>query len=284
VQASAPGQYNVFLATDQFNYKRYSDLGYATQLDEAKIPNLKNCAPATVDAFRKFSPGGKLSAVPYVYSVAVYSYNTKHIPKGSVDENSHDALIDPKFKGKVVGDQNWATRIWIAAQQSGQDPNNIKDMKPIWDNIRKSKELVLKYYSSGAEQMNLFANEEAWIGDTWAGRAAVLKRQGKPLETVAPPGSRFYIGNMYVLKGSPMDEAHELLNFMLEPHAAIAVSQAMAYPTVIDPTRFKLPEDITSLAGFDPAGKFEKVVFQDPVYWNQNALEWQKQFQRTISR
>ena len=48
LQASAPGQYNVFLATDQYNYQRFSDLGYSTQLDEGKIPNLKNCAPATV--------------------------------------------------------------------------------------------------------------------------------------------------------------------------------------------------------------------------------------------
>ena len=179
---------------------------------------------------------------------------------------------------------NWASRIWLAAQQSNQDPNGIKDMNAVWDKIKQSKELVLKYYSSGAEQMNLFANEEAWIGDTWAGRAALLKKQGTPIETVAPPGSRFYIGNMYVIKGSPMDEAHELLNFMLAPEAAIAVSQAMAYPTVIDPTRFKLPDDITSLAGFDPTGKFDKVVFQDPIYWTKNQLEWQRQFQRLISR
>ena len=89
---------------------------------------------------------------------------------------------------------------------------------------------------------------------------------------------------MYVLKGSPMDAAHQLLNAMLEPEAALAVSKAMAYPTVLDPTKFKLPDEITSLAGFDPTGTFASVTFEDPVYWTSHALEWQKQFQRIVTR
>jgi spermidine/putrescine transport system substrate-binding protein len=283
VKASAPGEYNVFLCTDQFNYKRFSDLGYAVELDEAKIPNLKNCMPVTVDLYRKLS-NGKLSAVPYVYSVTCYAYNTEKVDGAYVDKAGIDVLIDPKFKGKIVGDINWASRIWIAAQQSGQDPNGIKDFDKILEFLRKSKEVVLKYYSSGAEQMSLLANDEAWIGDVWAGRVAILKRQGKPLKTIVPPNARTYVGNMYVLKGSPMDAAHELLNFMLEPDAAIAVSKALAYPTVIDPTRFKLPEEITSLAGFDPTGTLSGVKLEDAAYWTQHALDWQKQFQRVATR
>jgi spermidine/putrescine transport system substrate-binding protein len=283
VKASAPGEYNVFLCTDQFNYKRFSNLGYATELDEAKIPNLKNCMPVTVDLYRKLG-GGKLSAVPYVYSVSCYAYNTKRVEGAYADKAGLDLLIDPKFKGKIGGDINWASRIWIAAQQSGQDPNAIADMDKIFDRLRKSKEVVLKYYSSGAEQMSLLANEEAWIADVWAGRVAILQRQGQALRTIVPPGARTYVGNMYALKGSPMDAAQELLNFMLEPDAAIAVSKALAYPTVLDPTRFKLPEEITSLAGFDPTGTFSNVKLEDAVYWNKNALDWQKQFQRVITR
>ena len=58
----------------------------------------------------------------------------------------------------------------------------------------------------------------------------------------------------------------------------------MAYPTVLDPTRFKLPDEITSLAGFDPTGRFTTVTFEDPIYWAKNALDWQRQFQRIITR
>jgi spermidine/putrescine transport system substrate-binding protein len=283
VKASSPGEYNVFLCTDQFNYKRFTDLGYAVELDEAKIPNLKNCMPVTVDLYRKLT-NGKVSAVPYVYSVSCYAYNTEKVDSGYADQAGIDLLIDPKFKGKIAGDLNWASRIWIAAQQSGQDPNAIKDMDKIIEFLRRSKEVVLKYYSSGAEQMSLLANDEAWIADVWAGRVAILKRQGKPLKTIVPPNARTYVGNMYVLKGSPMDAAHELLNFMLEPDAAIAVSKALAYPTVLDPTRFKLPEEITSLAGFDPTGTLANVKLEDAAYWTQHALDWQKQFQRVVTR
>jgi spermidine/putrescine transport system substrate-binding protein len=283
VKASSPGEYNVFLCTDQFNYKRFTDLGYAVELDEAKIPNLKNCMPVAVDLYRKLT-SGKLSAVPYVYSVSCYAYNTQKVDGEYAGKAGIDLLIDPKFKGKIAGDFNWANRIWIAAQQSGQDPNAIKDMDKIAEMLRRSKEVVLKYYSSGAEQMSLLANEEAWIADVWAGRVAILQRQGKPLKTVVPPNARTYVGNMYVLKGSPMDPAHELLNFMLEPEAAIAVSKALAYPTVLDPTRFKLPDEITSLAGFDPTGTLGKVTLEDATYWTKHALDWQKMFQRVATR
>ena len=35
---------------------------------------------------------------------------------------------------------------------------------------------------------------------------------------------------------------------------------------------------------FDPTGKFATVTFEDPVYWTKNALEWQRQFQRIVTR
>src|SRR5262245_16029314 len=112
VKASSPGEYNVFLCTDQFNYKRFTDLGYAVELDEAKIPNLENCMPVTVDLYRKLT-NGKLSAVPYVYSVSCYAYNTQKVDGEYAGKAGIDLLIDPKFKGKIAGDFNWANRIWI---------------------------------------------------------------------------------------------------------------------------------------------------------------------------
>lgn len=283
VKAATPGEHHVFLCLDQFNYKRFSDLGYATELDETKIPNLKNCAPATIDIFRRLT-NGKLSGVPYVYGVSVWGYNTSRVDGASVERAGVNALIDTRYKGKIGGDMNWAQRIWYAALQSNQNPNDIRDMNAVWDKVRQSKDVVLKYYSSGAEQMSLLANEEIWLGDVWAGRVAILQKQGHPLKVVVAPGARSYVGPMYVLKGAPMDAAHALLNAMLEPEAAIAVSKAMAYPTVLDPTRFKLPDEITSLAGFDPTGKFTTVTFEDPIYWAKNALEWQRQFQRIVTR
>ena len=160
------------------------------ELDESKIPSLRNCAPATVNLYRKLSPTGKLSGVPYVSGVSVWAYNTKRVDGASVERAGVNALIDPKFKGKIAGDMNWANRIWFAALQAGQNPNDIKDMNAVWDKVRQSKDVVLKYYSSGAEQMSLLANEEVWLGDVSSGRVAVLQRQGHPLKTVVPPGAR----------------------------------------------------------------------------------------------
>ncbi|MEA2780974.1 MAG: spermidine/putrescine transport system substrate-binding protein, partial [Rhodospirillaceae bacterium] len=58
----------------------------------------------------------------------------------------------------------------------------------------------------------------------------------------------------------------------------------MAYPTVLDPTRFKLPQSITSLPGFDPTGQLANIRFQDPAYWIKNEHDWIKRYQRIVSR
>ena len=72
--------------------------------------------------------------MPYVYSVSCYAYNTQQVDAAYVDKAGIDLLIDTKFKGKIGGDYNWASRIWIAAQQSGQDPNEGARTPQQWFN------------------------------------------------------------------------------------------------------------------------------------------------------
>jgi spermidine/putrescine-binding protein len=60
--------------------------------------------------------------------------------------------------------------MWYASLQTGQDPNNATDMDAIWEAVRAHRDLLLKYWSSGAELMSLLAEEEIYV--TEAGRAA----------------------------------------------------------------------------------------------------------------
>jgi spermidine/putrescine transport system substrate-binding protein len=74
--------------------------------------------------------------------------------------------------------------------------------------------------------------------------------------------------SMFVLRGSPMAEAEELLNFMLDPMTSIAVAEGQKYPPALDPTRVPMTDVIKSLPAFDPTGKLEELVFRDPQKWN----------------
>lgn len=249
-------------------YKRWVDNGYNVVLDESKIPNMANVMEAMIKPFRAITPDG-LSAVPYDYGTTGIAYNTKYVSPEKAKELGANLLLDKDLKGKIgAWGGDWANRAWYGALQSGQDPNNITDWDAIWEKVRENRDLVLKYWSSGAELMDLLAKEEIYVTEAWSGRVAALQEQGHPIAYMDPPNGLAWMESMFVLKGSPMEAAEELLNFMLDPATAIAVADGQNYPSSLDPTKVPMPESVQKLPAFDPTGKLEGLVFRDPAKWN----------------
>lgn len=261
-------------------YKRWVDNGYAVQLNEDNIPNLSNVMTAMIDPFRAITPDG-LSAVPYDYGTTGIAYNTKYVSEEKAQELGANLLLDPELKGKIGGwGGDWANRAWYGALQSGQDPNDIQDWDAVWDKAREHRDLVLKYWSSGAELMDLLAKEEIYVTEAWSGRVAALQAQGHPIAYMDPPNGLAWMESMFVLKGSPLEAAEELLNFMLDPQTAIAVAVGQKYPPSLDPTKIEMPEEVLNLPAFDPTGQLEGLVFRDPMVWNPQEKEQSKMWNR----
>ncbi len=261
-------------------YQRWVENGYAVQLNEDNIPNLANVMTAMIDPFRAITPDG-LSAVPYDYGTTGIAYNTKYISEDRAKEMGANLLLDPDLKGKIGGwGGDWANRAWYGALQSGQDPNNIQDWDAVWDKAREHRDLVLKYWASGAELMDLLAKEEIYVTEAWSGRVAALQEQGHPIAYMDPPNGLAWMESMFVLKGSPVDAAEELLNFMLAPETALAVAAGQKYPSSLDPTKVDMPDSVTSLPAFDPTGKLDGLVFRDPAVWNPQEKEQTKTWNR----
>ena len=95
-----------------------------------------------------------------------------------------------------------------------------------------------------------------------------------------PPGGLAWMEDMLVLKGSPMGDCEQLLNFMLEPSVAIAVAEGQNYPPSLDPTKTQLSDKVKALPAFDPTGTLKGLTFADPVYWSTKFDEWEKQWDR----
>jgi spermidine/putrescine transport system substrate-binding protein len=86
--------------------------------------------------------------------------------------------------------------------------------------------------------------------------------------------------DMLVLKGSPLAECEELLNFMLEPSVAIAVAEGQNYPPSLDPTKVPLSDKVKNLPAFDATGTLKSLTFADPAYWAPRFDDWEKQWDR----
>lgn len=282
VIASFPpgGEFNLAHLSAVFDYARYVDLGLGSVLDESKIPNLKNVMEAMITPLRNITKG-TLSAVPYDLGQTGIAYNTKHIPKEKAEELGVALLWDKELKdrlGSWGGD--FRTNMWYAALYTGQSPNDIKDLDAVWAALRAQRELMKKYWGSGAELMSLLANEEISATVAWSGRVAALQNEGYPIGYLAPEGTYSWMEYIFVLKGTNLDVAQQLLNFMLEPEAAIAVAEGQFYPPSLDPTKVELTDKIRQMPAFDPTGKLDGYLFAVPAYWNANQVEWSEMWDR----
>ena len=285
VKASYPpgGEFNIAHLSAVFDYARYAELGFASVLDEAKIPNLKNVMTSMIKPLRDITKG-TLSAVPYDLGQTGIAYNTKHVSKEKAEKLGASLLWDKELKGKMGSwGGDFRTNMWYAALHTGQSPNNMTDLKAIWAALREQRGLMKKYWSSGAELMSLLANGEIYATVAWSGRVAALQQEGHSIGYLSPKGTYSWMEYLFVLKGSDLEIAQKLLNFMLEPACAIAVAEGQNYPPSLDPSKVKLTEKIKKMPAFDPTGKLEGYLFANPAYWNAHQVEWTEKWDRIKS-
>jgi spermidine/putrescine transport system substrate-binding protein len=282
VKASYPpgGEFNIAHLSAVFDYARYADLGFASVLDESKIPNLKNVMASMIKPLRDITKG-TLSAVPYDLGQTGIAYNSKHVSKEKAEKLGASLLWDKSLKGKLGSwGGDFRTNMWYAALHTGQSPNNMTDLEAVWAALREQRGLMKKYWSSGAELMSLLANGEIYATVAWSGRVAALQQEGHPIGYLSPKGTYSWMEYLFVLKGTDMEIAQQLLNFMLEPAAAIAVAEGQNYPPSLDPSKVELTEKIKKMPAFDPTGKLDGYLFADPAYWNANQLDWTEKWDR----
>jgi spermidine/putrescine-binding protein len=222
--------------------------------------------------------GALLPGSTTTFSQTAALYNSA---RGAASLSSPVAILGAAgITNQIGGYGDMTTRVWYAALATGQNPNDIKDIDAVWAKVRENRDLVKKYWSSGAELMDLLAKGEIVVTDAWSGRVAALQQQGSPIGYLDPAGSYAWMEDMLILKGSPMAECEELVNFMLDPATAIAVAEGQNYPPSLDPMKVKLTEKIAKMPAFDPTGTMKSLTFADPNYWASNLDAWTKQWDR----
>lgn len=281
VKASFPpgGEYNLAHISGLFDYSRYIELGLGVDLNVEMIPNLKNVMPSMLKSYRGLSEG-KLSAVPFDFGQTGIAYNLEEISKEDIEKKGVEILWDESFNGKISNWSDWRTNIWYAALYTQQNPNKIEDINLVWEALRAQQKMVRKYWNSGAELMSLLANREVFVTPAWSGRVAALQQEGHPIGYYTPQNCYSWQECIFVIKGTNLEYAYKLLDFLLDAKCAIAVAEAQNYPPCLDPRKVKLPETIQKLPAFDPTGKLENYLFADPEYWNARQLDWSEQWSR----
>lgn len=276
VEKSNPGEFHLIHSFGLHNYQKYLQIGRASEINEANIPNLAKVVPAMINPLRKLNP--KLSGIPFSYGTTGIAYNKKFVSDEEAQRKGAMLLIDSQYSGRISQYDDMLTRMWFAALQTGQDPNAISDLNAVWAKMREGRSVIKRYWRTGVELMELLLREEVVVADAWSGRIAALQQQGHPIGYFDPIGGLAWMENIILVKGAPQPECEQLFNYLLDPAVSVAFAEMQSYPPSLDPTKVSLPNKIVKLAGFDKTGTLSGLKFEDPIYWAQNAAAWRKQW------
>jgi spermidine/putrescine transport system substrate-binding protein len=283
IQAEGYDKYNFFSAAQELTPIQIARRGWNAELDESKIPRLKDLIPFVVERNRTQGKG-KLLSVPYYLSGGAIAYNSKAIDRAEIEAKGFAILLDDKYKGNMSGFDNWQYRIYYAALQSGQDHNGIKDFEAIWDKVRASKRQVLKYFTSGAEQDTLLTSGNVVLADAWFQSIYNLMKRGQPIDFWPHEGSYTQFGTMVALKGCPMDAFYEIVDILLRPEVSFEHTLATGNLPLLDPAKFDFPKELKAMPGYTPAGVGAANRTFDPIYWETNGAAWKRDYTRVMAR
>jgi len=283
LQAEGIEKFNLFWAASDLTPIQAKRRGWIMEMDESKMPRIKDLIPKLVETNKK-NGGGQLISIPYCLSGGAIAFNTKLVDPAFVAEQGFNILLSPKYKGNVGAFDNWQYRTYYAALQAGQDPNNISDIQAVWEKVRELKRNVLKFWSTGAEQVSLLTSESIAMTDAWFVPIHNLRKKGLPFDYWPKNGSYTQAGTLVALKGTPPDALYEMVDILLRPEVSFALSLETGNLPLLDPKKHAFPAEVQKLPGYDPTGTFDGYRSFDPIYWEEKGLTWQREYIRVLSR
>ncbi len=216
--------YDVLVPTSNY-VAGMAKAGWLLPLDRAKLPNLKNIAPAYLDT--PFDPGNRYSA-PYAMSITLIGYNEQKLKELGVTADSWATIFDPailqKIKGRVSVLDSQREVMAAALKYLGYSVNETdpKKWQQARDVILKAKPYWAAFNASG--YIKELASGNFWVvhgysNDIYqADLGAQKAKQSFRIRASLPrEGAVLAVDTMVIQKSAPRpDLALQFINFVLE--------------------------------------------------------------------
>ena len=202
------------------NAQLMAGMGVLEPLDPARLKHFDEIYASFRD-----HPGvqsdGSIWSMPMAWGSIPLMYRTD---KFETPPTSAAVLFDPQYEGKI-GVQNVKTSMYLTARLMYGADFDVYDMtdeqlEAIKQKMIEQKPLVRKYWSSAGELIELYANGEVWVSETWGGyQVSQLKEMGIPVAEVLPDEKADGWQDVWnIVKGSEnIDCAYEWINFISGP-------------------------------------------------------------------
>jgi spermidine/putrescine transport system substrate-binding protein len=249
LQAGASG-YDVVVPSDYMVFAM-SHLGLLQKLDYAKIPNSSEVSAQFLK--KGFDPSNEFS-VPYDWGTTGIAINTSSY-KGQI-KGWKDLFNNPDLAGKMTLLDDVRETVGAALKSLGYSLNSKNPAE-----LAEAKELLFKVRprvkAFTSEPMMPLVNGETAVAHAYMSDALQARKQtGGKIEYIIPEeGATLWIDNLVIPKGAThVEEAHALINFLLEAHSSAAtVMSVFVAPTGKD-TLALLPTELQNDPALFPKG------------------------------
>jgi len=235
--------YDVVVPTGYFLAREIA-AGIFQKLDKSKLSNLVNAWPEITNRLAAYDPGNQY-AVNYMWGTTGIGYSVKDVhrilgPGAALD--SWDDLFNPdkikRFKDCGVHFLDSSDDIMPSVlRYLHLDPNssNPADLERAADALTKIRPYVRKFHSS--EYINALATGEICLALGYSGdikqaqKRAAQAHSGIEIDyTIPNEGAPLWFDNLAIPKDAPhAGEAHELINYLLEPQVAAKNTNFVSY-------------------------------------------------------
>ena len=235
--------YDVVVPTGYFLAREIA-AGIFQKLDKSKLPNLVNAWPEIANRLAAYDPGNQYAA-NYMWGTTGIGYNVKAMhrilgPNGTID--SWDDVFNPdklaKFKDCGIHFLDSSDDIvpsvlrYLHLDPNSSNPADLDKAAAVLTQIRP---YVRKFHSS--EYINALSTGEICLALGYSGdvkqarKRAEEAKSGIDIEYAIPKeGAPLWFDNLAIPKDAPhVAEAHQLINYLLEPEVAARNSNFVSY-------------------------------------------------------
>jgi spermidine/putrescine transport system substrate-binding protein len=248
-----------------------------TPLNKERLPNYKNLDPDFLN--KAYDPNSEYS-VPFIWGITGIFLNKDYYSNNAVA--GWDNLLDKKYLNQLMFLDDAREVFSMALRMLGYsiNDNNPEHIKQAYLKLKSFMPNV-KLFNSDAI-ISLLIDEDATIGMSWNGDMYKASLENSKLQFVYPKnGYEIWVDNFAMLKDAPHpDNAYKLLNFLMRPDIAKAVSLNINYSTANLAARKLMPADLQTNPALYPShevlaqGEFETDVGDQASalfekYWEQ---------------
>ena len=219
--------------------------GVFAALDRSKLPNWKNLDETLMEKVAAHDPGNQ-HAIPYLWGTTGIGYNVakmREILGDDFDMNDWSHVLEPENLQKFAQCGVYfldapSEIIETTLNYLGKNPHSTKrsDYRLVEKHLIALRPYISKFHSS--EYINALANGDICIAIGWSGdiiqaadRAAEVDNGVEIGYAIPKQGAVLWFDLLAIPKDADhKDNAHQFLNFLMEPQIIADITNYVAYP------------------------------------------------------